>query len=47
MAVRIIVDSTVNVSADSTQNLAVVPIGSVIGTHAGPGAIAVAFLKRK
>lgn len=47
MAVRIIVDSTVNVSADSTQNLAVVPIGSVIVTHAGPGAIAVAFFKRK
>ena len=47
MAVRIIVDSTVNVSADSTQNLAVVPIGSVIGTHAGPGAVAIAYFEKQ
>lgn len=30
-----------------TDDLQYTPIGSVIGTHAGPGAIAVAFFKRK
>lgn len=32
---------------NGTDGLQFAPIGSVIGTHAGPGAIAVAFFKRK
>ncbi len=33
--------------AESPSPLAVTPIGSVIGTHAGPGAIAAAFFAKK
>lgn len=31
---------------DGTDSLRTTPIGSVIGTHAGPGAVAVAFFKK-
>ncbi|MBQ9742630.1 MAG: DegV family protein [Ruminococcus sp.] len=31
---------------DNTDKLSSVPIGSIIGTHVGPGAIAVAFFKK-
>ena len=31
---------------ESTQALSYTPIGSVIGTHAGPGAVAVAFFRK-
>lgn len=31
---------------DGTDNLRATPIGSVIGTHAGPGAVAVAFFSK-
>ena len=37
---------SVKIITDSTSSLAQTPIGSVIGTHAGPGAIAVAFFKK-
>lgn len=31
---------------DNTEDLRISPIGSIIGTHVGPGAIAVAFFKK-
>lgn len=31
---------------DSVSELCITPVGSVVGTHAGPGAIAVAFFKK-
>ena len=31
---------------DGTEELRYTPIGSAIGTHAGPGAVAVAFFKK-
>lgn len=57
MSVKIIVDSTTDLlqkyitdSAhmwrDGTDTLRYTCIGSVIGTHAGPGAVAVAFFKK-
>lgn len=42
---KFIVDSEV-LWKDSADELCITPIGSVTGTHAGPGAIAVAFFKK-
>lgn len=54
MSVKIIVDSTADVKNAVKQRLSVVPLTVhfgdeefVNGTHAGPGAIAVAFFRRK
>jgi fatty acid-binding protein DegV len=54
MSVKIIVDSTVDVKDAVKQRLRIVPLTVhfggeefVNGTHAGPGAIAVAFFRRK
>ena len=56
MSVKIIVDSTADLLPEQKARVQVVPltvhfadkeyIGSVIGTHAGPGAVAVAFFKK-
>jgi DegV family protein with EDD domain len=40
------IEDSAHLWRDSTSSLAQTPIGSVIGTHAGPGAIAVAFFKK-
>ena len=40
------IEDSAHLWRDSTDALAQTPIGSVIGTHAGPGAIAVAFFKK-
>lgn len=40
------IDDSKDLWADSPTPLAVTPVGSIIGTHAGPGAIAAAFFKK-
>lgn len=54
MSVKIIVDSAADLKAAVMQRLSVVPLTVHFGgeefvnvTHAGPGAIAVAFFRRK
>ena len=54
MSVKIIVDSTADVKDAVKQRLRIVPLTVhfggemfVYGTHGGPGAIAVAFFRRK
>ena len=37
------IEDSAHLWRDSTASLSQTPIGSVIGTHAGPGAVAVAF----
>lgn len=40
------IEDSKSIWENGTDNLRYTPIGSVIGTHAGPGAIAVAFFKQ-
>lgn len=40
------IDDSKDLWVDSPTPLAVTPVGSIIGTHAGPGAIAAAFFKK-
>lgn len=40
------IEDSIGLLEQSGQQLRYTPIGSVIGTHAGPGAVAVAFFKR-
>ena len=40
------IDDSAAIWQSNVDELSTTPIGSVIGTHAGPGAIAVAFFKK-
>ena len=49
MKTRIIVGSTADLMPDYKKRVNIVrytTVGSVIGTHAGPGAVVVAFFKK-